>query len=312
MSQDNENEKFIDIRIYYKPKLIDSNNIRIFGEKFVVNNEDKAKIIFNNSEYKLKSYFDFININGILLKLRIIKDITNMSEMFYGCDELVSFPDDCGNEEETIDDYNLINSTQSMEKSTENVVLSSNNNYAKKENSLALLNTSKVTDMSWMFSGCNSLKSLPDISKWNTSNVINISWMFDRCNSLESLPDISKWNTFNIIKLNLIFNQCNSLISLPSISKWNISKVTDMSAMFGGCNSLTSLPDISKWNTSNVNNMSAMFSRCYSLRYLPDISKWNISSVTNISYIFSHLSSPFEGPQYHDENGYIKYIDLRP
>ena len=83
MSQDNENEKFIDIRIFYKPKLIDSNNIRIFGEKFVVNNEDKAKIIFNNSEYKLKSYFDFININGILLKLRIIKDITNMSEMFY-------------------------------------------------------------------------------------------------------------------------------------------------------------------------------------------------------------------------------------
>ena len=36
-----------------------------------------------------------------------------------------------------------------------------------------------------------SLKSLPDISKWNTSNVINMSYMFSGCTSLNSLPDIA-------------------------------------------------------------------------------------------------------------------------
>jgi len=34
-----------------------------------------------------------------------------------------------------------------------------------------------VTNMSYMFSGCSSLSSLPDISKWNTNNVRNMSYM---------------------------------------------------------------------------------------------------------------------------------------
>ena len=45
-----------------------------------------------------------------------------------------------------------------------------------------------------MFSGCNSLISLPDISKWNTDNVTDMSGMFSGCYSFISLPDISKWD----------------------------------------------------------------------------------------------------------------------
>ena len=62
-----------------------------------------------------------------------------------------------------------------------------------------------IIDMSYMFSGCISLKSLPDISKWNTKNVTNISYMFYGCQSLKSLPDISKWNTSNILKMSYFF-----------------------------------------------------------------------------------------------------------
>ena len=46
--------------------------------------------------------------------------------------------------------------------------------------------------MSFMFSGCKSLLSLPDISKWNTNKVTNMSNMFENCSSLSSLPNISK------------------------------------------------------------------------------------------------------------------------
>ena len=94
-----------------------------------------------------------------------------------------------------------------------------------------------ITNMSSMFSGCNSLISL-DTSNWNMNNVINMSSMFSECKSLTSLPDISNWNTNN---------------------------VTNMSYMFYKCESLVSLPDISKWNTSNINNMNFMFSRCFCL-----------------------------------------------
>ena len=40
------------------------------------------------------------------------------------------------------------------------------------------LSFNRITNMSNMFYGCNSLISLPDISKWNTSNVKSMSDMF--------------------------------------------------------------------------------------------------------------------------------------
>ena len=49
-----------------------------------------------------------------------------------------------------------------------------------------------ITNMSYMFSDCKSLISLPDISNWNTNNVTDMSHMFDNC---ESLP--LKFNYYN-------------------------------------------------------------------------------------------------------------------
>ena len=45
-----------------------------------------------------------------------------------------------------------------------------------------------VTNMSYMFSGCSSLSSLPDISKWNTNNVIEMSSMFSGCKESLNIP----------------------------------------------------------------------------------------------------------------------------
>ena len=69
--------------------------------------------------------------------------------------------------------------------------------------------------MSFMFTGCSSLQTLPDISKWDTRNVTNMGAMFYNCNSLESLPDISKWDTNNVTDMSYMFYECSSLKSLP-------------------------------------------------------------------------------------------------
>ena len=50
-----------------------------------------------------------------------------------------------------------------------------------------------VINMKNIFSGCSSLKSLPNISEWVTSNVNDMSNLFEGCSSLISIPDISKW-----------------------------------------------------------------------------------------------------------------------
>lgn len=152
-------------------------------------------------------------------------------------------------------------------------------------------NTINSTNMSNMFDDCSSLVTLPDISKWNIMNVTNISYMFSHCSSLLSLPDLSKWNTKNVTNMSYMFYDCQSLISLPDISKWTTAKVTNMSYMFYDCQSLISLPDISLWNIGNVTNMGNMFYDCSSLLSLPDISKWNTKNVNNMSYLFYDCQS---------------------
>ena len=83
-------------------------------------------------------------------------------------------------------------------------------NLDKEENKsyliIKLIEKKYITNMSYMFEGCSSLLSLPDISKWNTNDVTNMSYMISGCSSLLSLPDISKWNTINVKYMSSIFN----------------------------------------------------------------------------------------------------------
>ena len=123
-------------------------------------------------------------------------------------------------------------------------------------------NTSKVTNMSGMFSGCRSLTSL-DLSNFNTSNVTYMSGMFNGCSGLTSL-DLSNFNTSNVTYMSYMFYGCSNLTSLD-VSSFNTSNVLSMSGMFNGCRSLTSL-DLSNFNTSNVTNMDSMFYGCSKLK----------------------------------------------
>ena len=148
------------------------------------------------------------------------------------------------------------------------------------------LNTKNVTDMSYMFAYCKELTSLSDISNWDTKNVKYMNQMFSECKSLKALPDIYKWDTKNVIDMSNMFSDCYSLDSLPNISIWNTKNVTKMNYMFYFCEKLNSLPDISKWDTKNVTDMSNMFAYCNSLRSFPDISKWDIKKVTNMWNMF--------------------------
>ena len=147
-----------------------------------------------------------------------------------------------------------------------------------------------VTNMSCMFSGCKSLKFLPDLSNWNTSAVTDMRSMFRYCSRLESLPDLSKWDTSNVNNMYEMFYDCKSLKFLPDISKWNTSKVKFIDGMFCGCSSLLYLPDISKWNTSKVISIDSLFRGCSSLSSLPDISNWNLG-YCSMKRMFSGCSS---------------------
>ena len=146
---------------------------------------------------------------------------------------------------------------------------------------LSALDTSEVTDMSYMFSECNGLTSL-DVSKFDTSQVTTMTWMFAECSSLTSL-DVSKFDTSKVTNMSYMFYNCRSLTSLD-VSKLDTSQVTNMSGMFEGCESLTSL-DVSNFDTSQVIDMSWMFGNCSGLTSL-DVSSFDTSQVTDMDSMF--------------------------
>lgn len=118
------------------------------------------------------------------------------------------------------------------------------------------LNTSKVTDMSYMFYGCWSLGEF-DIEKLNTSSVTNMSYMFYNCSSPSSL-DLSGFDTRNVTNMSHMFDACYSFKSIKFGDNFDTSKVTNMYYMFNDCCSLEAL-DLTGFNTSNVTDMGGMF-----------------------------------------------------
>jgi surface protein len=146
--------------------------------------------------------------------------------------------------------------------------------------------TSNVTNMEHMFSGCGSLEAL-DVSNFNTSKVTDMSSMFSGCKSLKAL-DVSGFNTSNVTDMEFMFQNCSNLLTLD-VTGFDTGKVTIMDFMFGDCQKLTTI-DVSGFDTSNVTNIAGMFANSYGLRSL-DLSAFDTSNVTNMSSMFDNCTS---------------------
>ena len=159
--------------------------------------------------------------------------------------------------------------------------------YLQSITGMSYLNTSEVTDMSFMFQNCNQLTSL-DVSNFNTSKVTNMYGMFYECGSLRSL-DLSSFNTSKVTNMACMFESCNNLSNLD-LSSFNTSKVTSMGYMFECCDGLRSL-DLSSFNTSQVTNMSSMFSNIINLQTIYVGNGWSTAAVTYSDDMFYNCTS---------------------
>ena len=151
---------------------------------------------------------------------------------------------------------------------------------------LSSFDTSKVTDMSYMFYGMSNLTSL-NLSNFDTSNVTKMYAMFSNMSNLTTL-DLSNFNTSNITNMYRMFSGMSSLTAL-NLSSFNTSQVTYMASMFWGTSNLTTL-DLSNFDTSKVTDMTYMFSGMSSLTAL-NLSNFDTSNVTKMYHMFSDMSS---------------------
>ena len=143
-------------------------------------------------------------------------------------------------------------------------------------NELPQIDTSSVTNMSNMFSGCINLATIPQL---DTSSVTNMSNMFYGCGSLTIIPQL---DTSSVTNMSDMFCNCTSLATIPQI---DTSSVINMNNMFSNCIHLTTIPQL---NTSNVTNMSYMFSDCARLATIPQLDG---EKLTSVAYTFNNCKS---------------------
>ena len=154
-------------------------------------------------------------------------------------------------------------------------------------------------DLSYMFDGnentaCENLTNI-DVTNLDTSQVTDMSYMFDSAGYSASIftLDLSGWDTSQVTDMTYMFAYTgtkSSIFTIKGLSSWDTSKVTNMSYMFGlaGRNASTFTLDLSNWDTSKVTNMYCMFTfagyeaNAFNL----DLSNWSIDKKADIEDIF--------------------------
>ena len=121
---------------------------------------------------------------------------------------------------------------------------------------------SGASNMSNMFSNSNVLPGTLDLSELDTSNVTNMAGMFSGCSKLESVI-FGTYDTQKNTNIQYMFQNCYKLINVD----WggiNTSNVTTANGVFYNCRELTSI-DISNIDSSNFTMDALFFQGCTNL-----------------------------------------------
>lgn len=149
------------------------------------------------------------------------------------------------------------------------------------------LNSINTTDMSFLFSTCSNLTSVPSL---DTTNCVDMQYMFASCSHIVDWSFVSEWNTSKVINMSNMFRSCFGLTSMPIL---NMSSVTDASEMFENCANMTNIaPNVIG---NKVQNAEGMFQLCQSLD-LKNIGDYTTifghnNNLTNVSYLFDECSA---------------------
>ena len=149
----------------------------------------------------------------------------------------------------------------------------------KRENDLNCIDTSAITDMSFLFMNINVIIDNIDVSNWNVSNVTNMEGLFNNCKKFNC--DLSKWDVSNVKDMSYMFYNCGNFDC--DLSNWDVSNVTNMYTMFEGCSKFKG-KGLENWDVSKVESISYMFFDC--INFDCDLSNWNVNNVKNMKRMF--------------------------
>lgn len=109
----------------------------------------------------------------------------------------------------------------------------------EKHTPLFLINTSEITDMSWLFHG-GIFVNTAGIEFWNVSNVENMEGMFYGAGKITA--DLSAWDISKVKNMQYMFAY-TEYISKEQINSWNVSDDVKYYGMFRGTDLENNPPD---------------------------------------------------------------------
>ena len=248
--------------------------LQLFGDDFVKNNNKTFSLIINNESSELKSKITIKNNNNsevILVQKSEEERVNNLSCMFQNCSNLENFGP---YKDHKLIDFSNVKDTSYMFSGCTKVNSLDLTSFGTFEN---------VTKMDSVFSDCNNLTEIKFIEHWNTSKVETMPRMFKGCEKLEKIKGIKYFNTQKVTDFSEMFCGCKGLKSITEVKKWNMEKAKNLKGMFNDCSNLKEFPDISEWKTKNVKNTEDMFCGCTSLKILPKFSKEDKKNVENVN-----------------------------
>ena len=182
--------------------------------------------------------------------------------------------------------------------------------YLDSINNMDVLDTSKVTNMSYMFSNAGSSSTMFTLDlgeRFDTSNVTTMNSMFSNTGYSSTVFTLNlrdKFDTSNVTDMRWLFNKTgnsSTIFTLDLGDKFDTSNVTSMYCMFAyaGQNSTVFTLDLGdKFDTSKVTNMYRMF--CYVGSKNPsfklDCSSWNVDKVTSHDSFNQGVTSKITAP----------------
>ena len=130
------------------------------------------------------------------------------------------------------------------------------------ENSITMIMKDNLTNLSYMFSFCDSLRDIKDLKNLNVEYVIDFSYMFCGCASISDFSALQNWNVSRGYNFASMFCNCTKLVDLKPLERWDVSSGIYFQYMFYGCSKLNDLNPLMNWKVSNGVNFVSMFSGC--------------------------------------------------
>lgn len=136
-----------------------------------------------------------------------------------------------------------------------------------------------LTSMTGWFENCSALRYISGLDYLNTSNVTDMSYMFSGCSSLKSIS-VGSFDTGKVTDMNSMFEGCQSLTTITvSDAGWSTGSLSTGNAMFQGCRNLMG-GNGTAYNAANTGAEYARIDRAGSAGYLTSSTPTGVKGIS--------------------------------